>query len=101
MIHSVQQMKFEMFAYIKEFGADFSQWYVGIAIDPKETLQAIHGLDLEADIWLYKQATSFKACRAVLIYFIEMLNVDGTIPSHGTKDMDCVFLYKKSARTRP
>jgi hypothetical protein len=101
MVLSVQQIKFEMFGYIKEFDPEFGAWYVGIASDPKRRLQAGHGVDLERDIWLYKQALSFVACRTVQRYFIERLNTDGELLSAGSEDDDCVYLYKKSERTRP
>lgn len=101
MVLSVQQIKFEMFGYIKEFDAEFGAWYVGIASDPKLQMQAEHGVDLERDIWLYKQALSFAACRTVQRYFIEKLNTDGKLTLAGSEDQDCVYLYKKSERTRP
>jgi hypothetical protein len=101
MVLSVQQIKFEMFGYIKEFDPEFGAWYVGIASDPKRRLQAEHGVDLERDIWLYKQALSFAACRTIQRYFIEKLNTDGELVSAGGEDEDCVYLYRKSERTRP
>ncbi len=101
MVYSVQQIKFEIFGYIKEFDSDFGAWYVGIASEPKRAMQNEHGVDLEKDIWLHKQALSFAACRTVQRYFCEKLKTDGQPISPGTEDMDCVYLYKKSERTRP
>ena len=101
MVYSVQQIKFEMFGYIKEFDPDFGAWYVGIASEPKHVMRDTHGLDLDKDVWLYKQAVSFTACRTVQHYFCEKLKTDGALVSSGTEDMDCVYLYKKSERTRP
>lgn len=101
MIYSVQQIKFEMFGYIKEFGSQFSDWYVGISSAPRLAMQSEHGVDLDQDIWLYKQALSFTACLSVQSYFIEILRTDGRILTSGTHEMDCVYLYKKSARTSP
>lgn len=101
MVYSVQQIKFEMISYIKEFGADFSQWYVGIANRPKEKMQHEHGVDENEDIWLYKQAVSFAACKTVQRYFIEKLQTDGKLVHEGNDDTDCIYLYRKSIRTRP
>jgi hypothetical protein len=101
MVLSVQQIKFEMFSYIKEFDCRFQAWYVGIARDPKSHMQLAHGVDLEKDIWLYKQALSFAACRTVQRYFTGNLKTDGILVSSGNEDTDCVYLYKKSERTRP
>lgn len=101
MVLSVQQIKFEMFSYIKEFDSDFSAWYVGIASDPKAKMKDQHGVDLDKDIWLYKQALSFTACKTIQRYFIENLKTNGELVASGNEDMDCVYLYKKSERTTP
>lgn len=101
MVLSVQQIKFEIFGYIKEFDPDFGAWYVGIASDPKRQMESVHGVDLAKDIWLYKQAQSFTACRTIQRYFIQQLKTDGEPVATGNDDTDCVYLYKKSRRTTP
>jgi len=100
-IYSVQQIKFELFAYIKEFGETFGDWYVGVADDPKAALFDRHKLDPADDIWLYRQAVSFAACQTVQRYFIETLGTDGALVISGTDHTDCVYLYKKSTNTVP
>ncbi|QMU60465.1 MAG: hypothetical protein GKR92_01625 [Gammaproteobacteria bacterium] len=101
MIYSVQQIKFEILAYIKEFGGDFNDWYVGIAADPKGTLFQTHKVHQEDDIWLHKQALTFTACKTIQKYFLEILKTDGEAISEGDEDTDCVYLYKKSNHTIP
>lgn len=101
MIYSVQQIKFDILSYIKELDVDFAAWYVGISSEPKAAMQQDHGVDFEKDIWLQKRAVSFIACRTVQRYFIETLKTDGTPVSYGTGNMNWVYLYKKSERTRP
>lgn len=101
MILSVQQIKFEIYAYIKEFGADFREWYIGIADDPKAAMCSLHGVDETEDIWLYKQAVSFRACQTIHRYFTEHLKVHGAPPANPDEGTNCIYLYKKSARTRP
>ncbi len=101
MIYSVQQIKYEILAYMKEFGGDFHDWYVGIASDPKDTMFKTHSVDEEDDIWLYKQALTFAACKTVQTYFLETLKTDGKAILDGNEDTDCVYLYKKSDRTSP
>ena len=90
-----------MLGYIKEFDANFSSWYVGVASDPKQKMQTDHGVDLEHDIWLHKQAVSFTACKTIQRYFVGTLKTRGELVSVGTEDMDCVYLYKTSERTTP
>ncbi len=101
MIHSVQQIKHEILAYIKEFGGDFDEWYVGISSEPLTTMLNCHRVDKEEDIWLYKQALTFNACRTVQRYFLERLRTDGASDSSGEESEDCVYLYQKSERTSP
>lgn len=100
-ILSVQQIKFEIMAHIKEFGSNFSDWYVGISDNPKEALFDRHKLDPTQDIWMYKQALSFTACRTVQRYFLNSLKTDGEPVEAGDDATDCVYLYKKSPRTVP
>lgn len=101
MVYSVQQIKYEILAYIKEFGGDFSDWYVGVSDNPKKEMFQLHSVDEEDDIWLYKQALTFKACHTIQQYFLETLNTDGKPVTNGSEDTDCVYLYKKSNRTIP
>lgn len=101
MVYSVQQIKYDILAYIKEFGGDFSDWYVGISADPKKTMFEEHCVDQENDIWLYKQALTFTACKTIQDYFLQILKTDGIAITEGDEDTDCVYLYKKSERTNP
>jgi len=101
MILSVQQIKFEIYAYIKEFGADFREWYIGISDDPKAAMRNYHGIEETEDIWLYKQAVSYRACQTIHRYFTEQLKVQGEQPTSADEGTNCIYLYKKSARTRP
>jgi len=101
MVFSVQQIKYEILGYIKEFDQSFENWFVGIAEDPKETLAEIHGLDLDTDRWIYKQALSFAAARTVQRYFLERLKSDGVAIAHGDENLDCVYAYQKARHTRP
>lgn len=101
MVFSVQQVKYEILAYIKEFGGDFSDYYVGIAADPQKALFETHGVDKDKDPWLYKQTLTFAAARTVQRYFLDRLRADGEAVVQGDADTDCVYVYKKSANTRP
>lgn len=99
--YSVQQIKFDVLAYVKEFSIHWTDWYIGVTDDPQVALFGTHGLDRDLDIWLYKQAVSFAACRNVQKYYLETHKMDGELVSNGTADTDCVYLYKKSARSTP
>jgi hypothetical protein len=95
MAYSVQQIKFEIYRYIKEYDSDFNNWYIGISENPKKTINIDHNIDLENGIWLYKQALTFTACKTIQKYFIQNLNMAGELVEFGNENMDCVFIYKK------
>lgn len=101
MVLSVQQIKYEILAYIREFGDNFGDWVIGIAARPKEHMVERHGVDLQADIWLYKQAVNNRACVSVARYFTERLQVEGEVTPSDDDDFDCVYLFRKSVRTTP
>ena len=63
--YSVQQIKFEFISYVKEFGADFSAWSVGVSEDAPAALFHEHGIDEARDIWLWKPAVSPAAAAMV------------------------------------
>jgi len=101
MVYSVQQIKYEVLAYIKEFGGDFSDYYVGLTDDPQKALFTTHKLDRDKDPWLYKQALTHGAAWTIQKYFLSQLKSDGQPPTNNNEDTDCVYVYKKSKRTAP
>lgn len=101
MIYSVQQIKFDIQAYIKEFGGDFNEWCIGIASRPRRVMREVHLVDEALDIWLCKQAISHRACQTVKTYFTEKLSVEGIESPEGGEEGYCIFLFRKSSRTIP
>jgi hypothetical protein len=100
MVFSVQQVKYEFLAYMKEFDPVFSNWYVGLADQPKEALFDLHGVRNAEDPWLYKQLLTNRAACTVQNYFIEHLKTAGVPAIEQSEDVDCVYLYKIAAHTR-
>jgi hypothetical protein len=100
MILSVQQVKYEFLAYIKEFDESFGNWYVGISDNPKRALFETHAVRDDRDPWLYKQLLTFRAARTVQAYFLEHLKTKGQVPDSESEDFDCVYLYKINQHTR-
>lgn len=101
MIYSVQQIKFDIYSYIKELESEFEDWYIGISSNPKTKMQAEHNVNEAEDIWLYRQALSLRACQTIQRHFVEGLGLSGELVAEGTEDCNCIYLYKKSHRTCP
>lgn len=90
--YSIQQIKFECLAYIKEFDARMDQWVMGVSGEPLAAL-AREGIDLSTDIWIWKPAQSPAAATAIFQFFTCRYQVrpagDAEKPGH------CVFMFKR------
>jgi hypothetical protein len=93
MTYSVQQIKFELISYVKEFGGDFTQWSVGKATDAPKALFEIHDVDPVEDIWLWKPALTAVAAGLVVDWMTQRQNV---APVDGDDMGACVFMFKKA-----
>lgn len=90
--YSVQQIKFEFISYVKEFGADFPAWSVGLAEDAHAALFETHGLDEGRDIWLWKPAVSAAAAAMVRDWICGRQGAVA-LPGEGRQ----IFLFKRAA----
>ena len=89
--YSVQQIKFEFISYVKEFGADFSDWSVGVCDDAPAALFGEHGLDETRDIWLWKPAVSAVAAAMVRDWICGRQGA-AALPGEGRH----VFLFRRA-----
>jgi hypothetical protein len=93
MNYSVQQIKFECFSYIKEFGARMEDWVIGAASDPDSVLFGEFALDRTDDIW--KPALSPAAARAVIDFMTSRYRLERASPHPGDTPARFVFMYRK------
>jgi hypothetical protein len=89
--YSIQQIKFEFISYVKEFGADFREWSVGVTEDAQDALFEQHGIDKDHDIWLWKPAVSAAAALMVRNWMCERQGA-AAIDGDGRQ----VFLFKRN-----
>ncbi|CAA0085922.1 Uncharacterised protein [Starkeya nomas] len=92
MMLSVQQIKYELLLYIKEFGGRAQDWRIGVAEDAPQALFGENGVDEAADIWCWKPALTPAAARAVYRYMTEQFHVP---PAPSSGQGRCVFLFAK------
>lgn len=90
----------EFVAYIKKNGGSYSQWYVGIAADPRKRLFIEHNVREQSDAWVHGDAGSCEAAREIERYFIEVLKTSGG-GGGGDASTRLVYAYRKEAHTRP
>lgn len=92
MVYSVQQIKFEFVSYVKEFGADFREWSVGVADDARHALFRENGVDEAGDVWLWKPALTPVAAAMIRSWLVDrhgVTNVSAEVP--GAE----IFLFKR------
>jgi hypothetical protein len=95
MNYSVQQIKFECFSYIKEFGARMDEWVIGETSDPDCALFDACALDRRDDIWMWKPAQSAAAAATVIDFMTSRYRLArAPLPTHDPAAR-FVILYRK------
>ncbi len=94
MAYSVQQIKFELISYVKEFGGDFSEWSIGVAADAAKALFEINKVDPVRDIWLWKPALS-PAAAALVRDWMTGRQQANAVAGDGAPGAS-VFIFKKT-----
>ncbi len=100
-MYSVQQIKFECLAYIKEYGGDPAAWVVLASEAPTPALFARWGVDQARDIWMCKPALSLKAALNVVGFLRDRMGVAPPPDDAVSPDARFVLLYRKQARPGP
>ncbi len=94
MTYSVQQIKFELLSYIKEFGGDAMHWHIGTSDDAAKEMFELQRVDPTTDIWLWKPALTPTAADLVAKWMIDRSKasrVETETPGR------CVFLYQRTS----
>ncbi|MGF6919565.1 hypothetical protein [Paraburkholderia sp. 40] len=95
MNYSVQQIKFECFSYIKEFGARMEDWVIGAASDPDRALFEACAVDRREDIWMWKPALSPAAASAVIDFMTSRYRLSRAVMQADDTPARFVFMYRK------
>lgn len=75
--------------YMQRFQYKNSDWYVGVATDPRKRLFNDHNVDEKNGIWIYEQATSDAVARAVEQAYLDAGHDGGA----GGGDQSSVYVY--------
>jgi hypothetical protein len=92
--YSVQQIKFEFISYVKEFGADFTEWSIGLASDAPKTMFDIHKVDEVVDPWLWKPAVTNAAAAMVCRWMVDRHKAK--LVGGDDETGACVFIFKRA-----
>lgn len=88
----------EIKAYIQEWGGNYSDWYVGIASDPRKRLFDEHNVDEKEDAWIWHKCENASTAREIEEYFVNILGTDGGAGG-GDYTTKYVYAYKKAPHT--
>ena len=80
----------EIDEHVRKNGGEYVAWCVGIAHDPESELFRIHEIEEFNDLWIYREAYTVDAARAVRDHFAQ---VRGTEPGVGPEREDGRFVY--------
>ena len=89
MANSRNQVIAEIDAYMQKFNYTNSNWYVGIAADPRDRLFNDHNVDEENGIWIYREALSTYDAREIERAYLATGHDGGP----GGGDDNSVFVY--------
>jgi len=84
-------------SHVANNGGSYSQWYVGIATDPKQRLFNDHAVKEKGDAWIYRRCASSDVARTVEKYFLAQGIKGG--PGGGDDNSDYVYAYKIAGHT--
>ena len=95
---NVQSIIREISYYLQSNGYDNRMWYIGLSVDPLESMITKHGVDEEKDLWIYRECLTPDDAIFVRGQLMKTLKCDGEErnPENGEK---YVYVYKKNSRT--
>jgi hypothetical protein len=99
MAKSVETVKREINEHIQNRGGAYSDWYVGIASDPRDRLFNDHNVSKENGHWVFRECENADDARDVEYYFVYTLRTDGG-PGGGDNTTKYVYAYRKTSRTK-
>ncbi len=82
---------------IQKSGANYRDWYVGLAINPRERLFDGHNVSEKSGIWIARDAGSEMVAREVEALFLKKGCKGGTLKKDSSRH---VYAYKMTRTTR-
>ena len=96
-VKTAQQIVDDIVAHARKCGGTLSDWYAGIAGDPRDCLFNRHCVDEEKDAWIHREAANETSARSAETALHEA-GFDGG-PGGGDASTRFVYAYKKSSHT--
>lgn len=81
----------EIDSLIQNSGGNYREWYVGLAINPRQELFDAHHVSEKSGIWIYKDAGREIAARDIEAIFLKKGCKGGTVKKDSSR---FVYVYK-------
>ena len=81
---------------IKNSGEEYREWYVGLAINPRQQLFNVHHVSEKSGTWVYKDAGCETAAREIEAIFLKKGCKGGTIKKDSSRH---IYVFKMTRNT--
>jgi hypothetical protein len=99
--YSIQQIKFELLSYLKEFGANGADWIIQLTTGTDD--QAVLSLrddDAQSMIWICKPTLSERAAALIKEHMVSRFGMhspsEDTVPVPAGAERNWVLMYRKA-----
>lgn len=96
---NLNQVVSEILDYVRKNGGAYSQWYAGIAADPKKRLFDDHGV-IHNSLWIHSGDCGGSEAARVIEKYLLSKGFDGG-DGGGSYDTRFVYAYRKTLSTNP
>ncbi|WP_175544428.1 hypothetical protein [Mesorhizobium sp. YR577] len=93
--YSVQQIKFELLSYLKEFGGKGSDWTIGCMQGPPDGGELAASNNPEGVIWICKPALSARAARLVWDHMVSRHRLHVLPEQSAVEDGSWVLMFRR------
>ncbi|MBP9013924.1 MAG: hypothetical protein KBG22_09985 [Smithella sp.] len=91
------QIKQDIENYMRQFGGRYSDWYAGVASDPRKRLFIDHNVDEKNGAWIFRDCGSDAVARNIEDYFLNKGCKGG--PGGGDYTTRYVYAYRIGSNT--
>ena len=88
----------EILSFVVGYQRTYSDWYIGIAADPRSRLFKDHAVDEKGGPWFFSQAIEENRARKIEGYLLRTLGFDGGTGG-GDSGFLSVYVYLKTQAT--
>lgn len=99
--YSIQQIKFELLSYLKEFGTDGADWTIQLTTGTEDqAVLVLQDAEAQSMIWICKPALSARAAELIRDHMVSRFGMQSPrsqeLPVPETAERNWVLMYRKA-----